>query len=699
MTSYTLRTLLRDRPAREVDEIWRRWQDGAGPPADRTELLAALTQALADRERVAKRLQELATKQSDLLYSFLTEPARARTAKSLMNGSFQTRYEVEAALNALQRDGFLFATQGRSWDSYQEPGWAVPVELAECIEQIRREQRSELLEAITLRGFLDARLGRRQSTSKPTTSSDHARKIYKIYLMESSIRSRIAKLPPAVAEVFQLALAAHGGLLPVDELRRVTDEEPDVELVQKCLEEAMLGTVAPLKLSRFGIQPVEQCIVVFYEIVLITLPWHSHANPPIVEQSQCAGVDLVSNVSRFLREVAASKVQFTVDGNLYKASEKRIEKSMLALPGDAMDGPSMMRFLYRFSLTRRLIDRAGDRGLRTTDAGRDFDERSLQEKLRALLSFAVEERDLPGDPFHQVRLRRILLRHLKRTEAERWHEAPFLPFLARNNYLTRLHELKVEESLAARFHGGGYVPGESVQQIAWNLLHFVKRRLHPLGIVDLGLRAGRPVALRVTRLGAELLGMEPAARLGGHRSTVLVNPDFEVILFPGEDEHAVVHAFDRFAERTKSDHTHHFRLGKDSVQAGLRDGLTLSQIVQELSDRCRAVVPQNVLYSLEDWADEAQVLSVEAGPILRARRREDLERALGAAGLGDHFGKRLSPVSVALKSDAPLDTVVAVLRDSGFAVARDPSTVAPEDVDEDDDGDRDDAPDDESGER
>ena len=72
-------------------------------------------------------------------------------------------------------------------------------------------------------------------------------------------------------------------------------------------------------------------------------------------------------------------------------------------------------------------------------------------------------------------------------------------------------------------------------------------------------------------------------------------------MFPGDDEHEVLHLFDRFAARIKSDHVYHFRLDRESVRAGVEDGLGGSQIVQELSDRARAPIPQNVLYSLEDW--------------------------------------------------------------------------------------------------
>ena len=49
---------------------------------------------------------------------------------------------------------------------------------------------------------------------------------------------------------------------------------------------------------------------------------------------------------------------------------------------------------------------------------------------------------------------------------------------------------------------------------------------------------------------------------------------------------------------------HQFTIDRDSVAAGIADGMTGAQIVQELTDRARAPLPQNVLYSLEDWAQK-----------------------------------------------------------------------------------------------
>jgi hypothetical protein len=684
MTGHTLRSLLKDCAPRELQEVHRRWHGGAGDAA-RAQQVAEIAAAMSDPVVVQRRLQELPRKLADLLESVLQEPQRHKSVRALRNGHAQNRIELDAALAALQREGLLFQAPARDWDAHGEPGFAVPGELADCIDQLRRTQQTEVLRAVTLRGFLQVRLaapaagnGARRPAAAAAGNgtvagelSDHARKIYKLYLMDSSIRARIRGLPAKVRAVFDHALTAHGGIAAHDELRRALPDGDglDLELVRKCLEEAMLGTVAPLSLARYGIQPCEPAVILFAEIVLLVLQANAAGHVLLVDRAQCAGVDLVSNLGRFLRETAGSKVQFTVEGRLYRASAKRIQKAFHPVPGEQLDLEAMVTLLYRFCLGRRLIDRRGERGLRVTDAGHAFEEQSLQEKTKALLAWCVEERDLPGEPFHQVRLRRVLLRLLKRIEPERWYETPHLPLLARNAYLTRLDELQVDQHFAPRVRAG-HAPGESLQQIAWHLLLWVKRRLYPLGLVDLGLRGGRPVALRLTRFGAELLGNEPAARVGGQRSSVIVNPDFDVLLYPGEDEHEVVHTFDRFAERTKSDGVHHYRLTSASVAAGLRDGLTAAQILQVLTDRSRTPLPQNVVWSLEDWADGAKVLVLAADGTLRARRSEHLDEALQLPQLRQHLARRTSPTSARLAASAPLARLCAILQDRGYCVAR-----------------------------
>ncbi|MBK8976818.1 MAG: helicase-associated domain-containing protein [Planctomycetes bacterium] len=690
MSGYTLRSLLRGVPDRDLRSIEERWIGRGAAGESRARALVRLAAAMEDEELVQRRFKELSEKLSDLVETFLGAVDRARPLRAIFtapDSPFRSRYEVEASLVALAREGFVLPVtpgdDGAAPDgAADEMLHAMPLELAQCIDGLRHRQRAELRGTLTLQGFLQERYYKddaRQRDPKDRGGT-HARRVYKIYVMESSIRNRIAALPRPIRAVFDRVLATYGGLLPATELPRIAAEEEvdvDVDFLRKSLEEAMLGTVAPLKLARFGLEPIEPAVVVFFEVALFCLQdWSESHGGVQIDEALSSGVDLLTNLGRFLRDVATTRVQFTVDGNLYKASARRIVKNFLAIPGGYMPPETQARFIYGYCLGRRLIERSGERALRLSSDALDFEHRSLHEKLRALVAFVVEERGPQGEHYHQVRLRRVLLRLLRRLEPEEWYEALFVPFLARNAYLGKLDELRVEDFFAARFKGGGYVPSETAHQLCLQLLDFVRRRLYPLGLVDLGLREGRPVAIRLSRLGAELLGAEAAGEVGGHRSTVVVNPDFEVILFPGDDEHEAVHTLDQFCERLKTDHIHHFHISRHSVQAALTEGVSLHHIVQELTDRSRTPLPQNVLYSLEDWADQAGVLLLDEDHVLHGRRPEVLDRFAAHPRFAEWVVARRDADRLALRPETDFAELRDVARDLGFLIERQEGPVA-----------------------
>jgi Helicase conserved C-terminal domain len=622
VSPFDLKTLLQKASAEVVREAAHAWLGAEPAPASgktssRSATVAAVAAAMEDEGKTLQRLQSLPRKLQDLLEPFFREPGAALSATQLFatqGQAFKSRFDLDACLASLQREGFLFGCSDKRWTDFDGLSFAVPAELAKCVADHRRISRHALKDLVTLQGFLDARhfraraekakQGVKSAPGADEKAADHARKIYKLYAMGSAIATRRAKLPKSVAEAFAVSMQKHGGISAWEELASEFDEsvKPDRELCQKCLEESMLGTVAPLHLARIGIQPIDSAFVLFHEVVLEELLKHVAAHPVVVPETLSCGGNLASNVGRFLRELNQSKVLFTSEGDLFKASHKRIASSLLPLPGGFLGGEAQLELIYKFCLFRRLIDRKGERALRPTPQGMEFDRAPLADQQKLLLQNFVEDRTLPGEPFHQVRMRRVLLRLLKRGEPLVWQEMTCLPFLARNAYLAQLDGQQAEEFFAARFAGSGYTPTESLQQMAMNLLLWVKRRLYPLGLVDIGLRDGRPVALRLSQLGADLLEAEPAAKVGGTRSTVIVNPDFEVLLFPGDDVHEAVHAFDRFAKRIKSDHVHQFKLDAASLRAGLEEGLSYDEVLRELTDRARVPVPQNVLYSLEEWA-------------------------------------------------------------------------------------------------
>ncbi len=638
MSRLSLRALLQRADQESVRDCVAHWVE-KNPPAQRRIAIQRAAAAMEDEALVLRRMGALPRKLQDLLEVFFGENGAVRCVKELyaeLGESFKSRFDLEATLAALHREGFLWQATDKRWAEEDSPAWGVPGELVECVQQYRRRSERQLQDSITLQGYLDARYFRdreqagdgdqngatnangsddgsrkngraaKNGCSAKDKAADHARKIYKLYTMDSSMRQRLEKLPDTLRTVVDEVLGRHGGICAWDELAEEIElsEGADADFVKKGLEEAMIGTVGTLDLTRLGIQAVDRGVIVFHEVALFAIRARGEASMPQVTEELVCGGDFATNVARFLRELQQSKVMFTADGKLFKASQKRIANTLLPVPGEFLPPESLLEQLYRFCLQRRLIDRRGERSLRPTPAGQEFDRSALNDQTKMLLAHFVEDRALPGEGYHQVRMRRVLLRLLRRAEPMLWQDASVLPFLARNAYLAQLDGKQTEEFFATRFQGGGYAPSETLQQMCWNLLVWVKKRLFPLGIVDLGLHSGRLVAMRLSQLGAELLDAEPAGKVGGTRSSLIVQPDFDVLLFSGDDVHDAVHVLDRFARRIKSDHVHQFRLEQQSVEAGLAEGLTIAEIVQELTDRARVPIPQNVRYSLEEWGQQ-----------------------------------------------------------------------------------------------
>ena len=104
----------------------------------------------------------------------------------------------------------------------------------------------------------------------------------------------------------------------------------------------------------------------------------------------------------------------------------------------------MLAFIYSFCRDEALIESTGERTFALTAAGREWENLDLESKLSRLVEYACEEKKLGGEFFHQARMRRIYLRLFKRVEPTVWYDLMYVPFLARNTYLSSLDDREVE---------------------------------------------------------------------------------------------------------------------------------------------------------------------------------------------------------------------------------------------------------------
>jgi hypothetical protein len=378
------------------------------------------------------------------------------------------------------------------------------------------------------------------------------------------------------------------------------------------------------------------------------------------------GVDFVSNFDRFANFVDDETIRFTVRGSIFKSTGKRLAERLLPNPGREFGRLEILEMEYRFALAFRLIDRTGQRSFRVTKDGQEFLAMPLMEKQRRMLDCLTEDRDMPGDIAHQLPMRRLVLGVLRHFEPGVWLDAMSLPYLARHHYLS---ELSGDEALASDNSSFPLRASSDLNSLAWNLFTWVRKHLYLLGFIDMGYdEGGRANCIRLTDMGAEFLGMIPATELtaAGH---VVVNPDFEVVLFPGERSHELVYRLDRFADREKSDNLVHYRMTPASLHRALSEGVALDEVLGLLRQLSRTPLPQNVEYSLESWArSDGMVTYQESESMLTCESAEILDRIARHPELGRIGLDRLDRNRMRICGPVDLDPLADWIRDYGVSI-------------------------------
>lgn len=666
--------VLDGRSPEALEELYRFWAGGAESNGAAADLRSELVRLMCDPNNAQLRLQGLGRRLGQIFDLHLDHAHYTCAYDELTSHkqlSFLSAYDLDAALEVLQRHGLLVPAEDRRFKSYGGRATAVPQEVGDVFLRQRRARRRGVFDLLTLRGWLDRQYDdpARAKRMPPT----RVRELYKMYSKEGACVARIERLEGELRALVEKAILQFGGLLPKSLFERMEWEGGgwNAPMWRGKLEESLIGTIERLELSRYGIHHNEEMLVVFNEVALAWLKRVAVPGDPDAPHSEAAlGVDLVSNISRFIGFILEHNVRFTVRGEIFKTTEKRILQELIPNPGRELSREDVLGFIYDVTRSFGLIESTGERTFAMSPEGRAWESKSLDEKLETLLEYVIEETSLGGDFYHQVRLRRIFVRLLKRIEAGVWYDLMYLPFLARNTYLSSLDQLEVDAYFASRSQSAQYAPMEDSQRLAWNLVRWVRQRLYLLGLVDLGYDSSdRPVAMRLTRNGARLLGVvDGHPDVGVGLGSLIVTPDFEVVLFPTGDDGELVHDLDRFCERERAGETLQFKLLERTVQRALSEGMQFHRMLATLRNHSRTPVPQNVVYSIRDWANRAGLLTLDAQGVLRAEDAAAMERFLHDPAARAHVREERDERTAQLKMRYAPRRTMTVLRDLGFLV-------------------------------
>ena len=657
----------------ELYEFWEGGRNGAAPESEE-ELRQCLRTWMVDPDLVEDRIRNLGRRLGAVVEHLVTAPGFRRgwgeleSARSL---SYMSSYDLEACVAALVRRGFVLVGDDSRFEHYGDRMVGLPVELGESLARHRREKVRGIFGNVTLRGHLDLVYSDPAAGSRMTPH--RLRELYKMYSQETASTARIERLPDGVRGLVEKAILEFGGILPRQLFERMDTRLPhwNGRRWRMILEQSLIGTVRELDLSNYGIQLQDETLIVFSEV---TLAWLRRVavpgDPDRPHEELSLGVDLASNISRFLAYIDEHGVRFTVRGEIFKTTEKKILQHLIPNPGRELSREEVLKFIFRFAKRTGLIDRTGKRTFMVTSAGREWSAQPILAKTRALLDFSLEERPPDGGLFHQAPLREIFQRLLKRVEPGTWYDLMYLPFLARNTYLASLDERHVAEEFADRSQNGRFPAMEDPQRLAWNLVKWVRQRLYLLGLVDLGYDgAQRPVAMRLTQAAAKIFGLDPVGPVApGGVGSLIVTPDFEVVLFPTGDDAELIHDLDRFCTREKRGQVLHFRVTQDGIRRALRDGMGLDDIQRVLERHSRTPVPQNVVFSIRDWALAGGLLRLSEDLVLTSGEPEVLRRFQQDAGARKYVMEVLDETSLQLKGRVTAKRLRSLLRELGYLV-------------------------------
>jgi len=658
----------------DLQEAWRFWAaDRPGKlPSTLKKLRTDLELWMSEPARVMDRVEGLGRRDQTLHDLLLAAPHFELTMGEIVASkdlAYLSSYDLEACLELLRRRALVQECASRRVSTDGVRSFAICMDVGNTLLGERRAKRRGIFDALTLRGHLDRLYDDPDRASRTTPA--RVREMYKLYSNEASCVSRVERLPDGLQDLMRKVVMEFGGVLPRAFFERMETELPHWNGLRwgKILEESLVGTLENLELGRYGIGHSGETLIVFNEV---TLAWLKRVavpgDPDAPHQTASMGVDLVANVSRFLTFIIDHNVRFTAKGEIFKTTGKRILKDLIPDPGREVEREEVLNFIYRFARHLDLIEPTGMRTFALTAEGRAWDERSLDDKLQALFDFIIEEPAADRDTYHQVRLRHILVSLTKRIDPGVWYDLMYLPFLARNNYLCGLDELGVEE-----FFEGREEPrskgGEDLQRLSWSLVRWLRQRVHLLGLVDLGYNdSGHPVAMRLTPTGARLLGVTDPDRGSERVGNLVVTPDFEVVLFPSDDDAALIHDLDRFCERDGQGDLKHFQVHAGSVQRALVDGMSLARMMETLELNSRVPVPQNVLYSLRDWASQAGLLRITGDLVVHGSDEQSMKRFVQDPGVKGYIQRVLDPQRVQLKSGPSPARMRVLLRELSYLV-------------------------------
>jgi len=198
-----------------------------------------------------------------------------------------------------------------------------------------------------------------------------------------------------------------------------------------------------------------------------------------------------------------------------------------------------------------------------------------------------------------------------------------------------------------------------------------------LGVVDLGYRDERPIALRITADGAQLVRGGTLEEATPATPNVVIQPNFQLFAFEPTEE-SVLFRLDQVADRVRLEQAGEYRLSRDSLYRARRAGWDTAGVLQFLQEISTAPLPQNVRRSIEEGGAEQERVVIRRGmALLQTADVPTLDALVADPALVPLLGRRVTPTAAIIAAPA-LATIERTLleRDKLAAISEGPNEQA-----------------------
>ncbi len=417
------------------------------------------------------------------------------------------------------------------------------------------------------------------------------------------------------------------------------------------------------------------------------------------------------NILGFLRAIETRAPRILQSGGI-GARDREALVQAVGLDGEVPGAPRLSpASFYRTILEAAgLLEVTGDRQLRTTPDVSRFVALPPARQARALLDawLASDENELlalghlrcerhanaprvtpdPEQPRHAHRRLVDLLRD--RARPGQWYKIADVSRLARYQDVEFL--VSWLDPSPYRWNGYQYIydrdhlryppyPGVTLEDSRgrprslemgtdWDLVEgaFIRAVFHGpltwLGLVECRTRPDAGDVFAISLLGAQVLDLSgsvaaPAIdEISSHRDSLIVQPNFDVVVYEPDERPELLYNLDRFAERVSRDRLAIFRLTDASVSAGLQLGLRIDHVIDLLQQTARTPLPQNVVFTLRDWARRFEAVHwIRNAWLIEAPDEATLDRWLAEPVVAKAVERRLSPTVGLCVAERPTELV------------------------------------------